>query len=196
MSSLWTAVVPLRWGQDCKSRLASHLTVGERRTLVQSMACHVLDMLGQSHQIGDIIVLSPHRPNWWSGDWAKDHGRGLNAELSHWRTGQSVPVCIIHADLPFLSHGDIANLLTKAERLGAAVATDRSGMGSNALALTQDYPIDFQFGRNSRARHAAQLPHGAMAQSPGLATDIDWPEDLALLPDWSKNYRPRAVYAN
>lgn len=182
MSGGWTALVPLRSGGKSKTRLASKLTEHGRSALVHDMARHVIDVLGRCKQIDHIVLLSPERPDWWKGHWALDQGRGLNAELTAWRDASSGPFCIIHADLPLIDEADVRALLDRAEKFGSSLATDRAGTGSNAIAVAHGQRIAFQFGPGSRARHEVLLPAGAVISRPGLATDIDHPADLALLP--------------
>ena len=87
---------------------------------------------------------------------------------------------IIHADLLLLRAGEVNELLAAAATHGVALATDRAGEGSNALAIPDGRVFDFRFGPASRNLHAAQTPGLGMLASPGLAADIDTPEDLAF----------------
>ena len=107
---------------------------------------------------------------------------GLNAELAAWRAGQGAsPLLVIHADLPLLDAGDIADLLDAAEASGIALATDRAGMGSNALAIADGRNFAFCFGVGSRALHVAQAPAMPVLATTGLAADLDTPDDAAFV---------------
>jgi 2-phospho-L-lactate/phosphoenolpyruvate guanylyltransferase len=181
MSAIWTALVPVRFGDNSKTRLAEALDQNGRSKLVDGMAKHVLDVLGRCDRISRLVLLSPIRPQWWSGEWSKDAGRGLNAELTAWRATSVSPLCIVHGDLPLLEDGDIIAILDRAELLGAAMAADLSKTGTNALALHDSRAFTFQFGPNSCERHAVHLPAGAVLQRMGLSTDIDNPTDLEAL---------------
>ena len=178
----WRAVVPLKLGPDSKSRLAGLLLPDERTALVERMARHVLAALAASGRFDEIVLLSPERPSWWDGAWAADTGRGLNDELMAWRAAQdSAPVLVIHADLPLLTAPDVAALLDAAEEKGIALAPDRVGEGSNALAIADGRGFYFRFGRGSRVAHCDQAPAMPVLNTPGLSADLDIVEDLAFL---------------
>lgn len=113
----------------------------------------------------------------------RDEGRGLNAELSAWRDAQgNAPVLIIHADLPLLTEDDVQALLRAADQ-GAALATDRAGQGTNALAIADGRPLALRFGVNSRSRHCAQYPDMPALQREGLIADLDTPDDARFVRD-------------
>ena len=177
----WRALVPIKQGANGKSRLASVLSAVERDALALRMARHVLAELGRCDAIDSICVLSRQRPDWWSGEWVEDRGAGLNAEIAAWRNSMDqLPVLIVHADLPLLRADELDELLAVASAQGIALATDRAGEGSNALALADGRAFDFRFGPGSRSLHAEQAPGVAVFDLPGLAADIDTPEDLAF----------------
>jgi len=178
---MWTVIVPINYGRECKTRLASRLTLEQREKLVESMARHVLDTLASTPAIHTIRVLSAVRPPFVEQRWIKDQGRGLNAELEAARAELSrKPLAFIHADLPFLEVGDVENLLNAATRAGAAIAPDRHEQGTNALAIADDRHFCPAFGPDSFARHKAALPDAAVVSTPGLSFDIDEPECLDL----------------
>ena len=179
--TVWHALVPIKQGANGKSRLASILSAEERSALVSRMARHVVSELQASGAVAEITILSAQCPEWWRGDWAEDRVRGLNLELAVWRetVGHS-PILIIHADLPLLRAGEVNQLLAIAAAQGIALATDRAGRGSNALAIADRRSFELRFGPDSRDRHAAQVPALAVLDFPGLSTDVDTPEDLAF----------------
>jgi 2-phospho-L-lactate guanylyltransferase len=175
----WHALVPIKQGDNGKSRLAAVLSQKERDVLSLRMARHVLSELGRCEGISDITILSAGRPDWWSGGWEADGGQGLNAEINGWRqTRGAEAILIIHADLPLLQAEDLRHILDVAEAEGIALATDRAGEGSNALAIADGRTFDFRFGPDSRRLHAAQSPAMMVVQRNSLSADIDTPEDL------------------
>ena len=124
-------------------------------------------------------MLSDLCPDEWKGRFFPDEGRGLNAELGA-LVGKLArqPLLVIHADLPLLALEDIAALLTEAES-GCAIAPDREGGGTNAIALRDPTGFEFAFGPRSFARHLAAGGVGArVVRRTGLAMDIDTPDDL------------------
>jgi 2-phospho-L-lactate guanylyltransferase len=178
----WRAIVPLKQGAAAKSRLAGVLDAGERRGLAERMARHVLAVLAALPQVDQLELLSPAPLAGWQGDWREDRGEGLNPALERWRAehgGENL--LVVHADLPHLAGDDLASLLAAAEAGGAALATDRAGLGTNALALTAGTALAYRFGPDSRRLHAAQCPGLAVLSLPGLAFDVDTANDVALL---------------
>ena len=179
--TLWRALVPIKQGANGKSRLASIISIVERDALALQMARHVLAELEHCGSIVELAILSARRPEWWRGVWVEDRGAGLNAEIAEWRRSVGVaPILIIHADLPLLRADEVDELLACAAFHGVALATDRAGEGSNALAIADGRRFVFRFGPGSRNLHAAQAPGLGVLAPLGLATDIDTPQDLAF----------------
>lgn len=177
----WTAVVPLKLNDASKSRLDEILPAKSRRELVQAMAQHVLGVLHDVQQIERVIVLSNQRPDWWTGEWAKDDFGQLNDALDNWRRHRCQgPFVAVHGDLPYLTMVDVVALLDATKTEGMAMATDTAGEGTNAIAVADDRPFRFQFGTGSGRNHTENNVM-TVVNRPGLARDIDRPADLASL---------------
>jgi len=175
----WQAIVPIKQGAASKSRLSGVLDDTARLALMHRMAANVLRALQQCPAIDSRTIVSPARPDSWLGGWVEDEGRGLNAEVAQWRERLGcAPALVIHADLPLVSSLDIRTLLAAAELHGSAMATDRAGLGTNALALGNGQAFDLRFGVMSRLHHTAQIPVMAVLQRVGLMVDLDTPDDL------------------
>jgi 2-phospho-L-lactate/phosphoenolpyruvate guanylyltransferase len=173
----WHVIVPIKQGGDGKSRLGAMLGNDARSDLAERMATHVLGVLQECFGVSCITILSPQRPLDWTGGWVRDEGRGLNEELTAWRVSQGkAPILIIHADLPLVSADDVRALLDAADQ-GIALATDRAGHGTNALAIADGRPLTLSFGANSRALHCAQYPEMPVIERDGLMADLDTPDD-------------------
>ena len=185
----WTAILPLKLSADRKSRLAPVLSGEERQRLGDHMARHVISQLRAVAAVADIIMLSPRSIPDWPIRHVLDHGRGLNAEL--YVVAATVPnkILIIHGDLPLVTAQDITALVDAAEAKGCAIAPDRHGQGTNALALcTRREGFSFAFGVDSFARHQNSLGDAlATVQRTGLSCDIDTPDDLAYAQ--TQNYK-------
>lgn len=178
----WLALVPVKQGSGGKSRLAAVLDAQARARLAQDMAQHVVATLGACAQVGEIGVVSATRVDWWQGPTWHDRGRGLNAELTACRAIAGVrPLLIVLGDLPLVNATDLAALLDAATEHGVAMATDRAGTGTNALALADGRPFSFRFGQDSRHLHQSQDPAMPVLTLMGLAADLDTREDLAFL---------------
>jgi 2-phospho-L-lactate guanylyltransferase len=181
---LWRAVVPLKLA-DRKTRLAGRFDEAQRSALAEDMAAHVVSQIAASTRVRRISVLSPRRDRSLACGWIEDLGRGLNAELDAARdVEEGAPLFVMFADLPLVSVADVEALLEAAERNGAAIAPDRHGQGTNALALADGAAFRFAFGTDSFGRHRDALPHSAIVRTAGLGLDVDtpadWEEALAL----------------
>lgn len=176
----WIAIVPLKAAGARKTRLAGTLDDEPRAALALDMASHVIATLAGVDAISSVRVLSPAPCNMPGTLWVADRGEGLNAELDRVYEGLAgKAVLIIHADLPLLRADDVAALLTAAEAAGAALAVDRHGTGTNAVAMREAVPAGFAFGPDSLARHLQRLPYAATVRREGLAVDIDTADDMA-----------------
>lgn len=175
----WRAIIPLRGRGERKTRLAGRLSAAERSKLSERMFVHVVRVLRQSEAISDVALLSNLCPKGWEGAFFADQDRGLNLELSSLADRlERRPLLVIHADLPLLEPEDIAALLTEA-RHGIAIAPDRAGSGTNAIALLDPTGFNFAFGCHSLASHLTAA-HGKarLVKRIGLGLDIDTAEDL------------------
>jgi 2-phospho-L-lactate/phosphoenolpyruvate guanylyltransferase len=179
----WRVVVPVKQGSDGKTRLGVLLGGDARASLAERMAAHVLGVLQRCFDRSQITILSPLCPKDWNGGWMRDEGRGLNPGLTAWRDAQgNAPILIIHADLPLLAEADVLALLASADQ-GAALATDRAGQGTNALAIADGRPLTLRFGANSRVLHCDQYPDMPVLHREGLMADLDTPDDALFIRD-------------
>lgn len=178
----WTALVPLKMGAMSKSRLATLLSAEEREALGVRMARHVIGCLSGAPGIDRVVLLSPRPIEAMEAVWCADRGRGINAELVGFvDAGTAGPLLVMLADLPLLTPEDVAALLDEAGRHGAAIAPDRHGIGTNALALRSPAGFSFAFGTGSFRHHRDQLAQAAIVERTGLSHDLDTPEDLHFL---------------
>ena len=173
----WHAVVPVKPVAERKTRLQHALAPQAIAALTERMLQHVLAVASATEAIGEVTLLAVDRFGGWQGNWFPDPGGGLNVALAGLARAVPERMVVLHADLPGLSVADIAALVSAAEH-GDALAPDRHGTGTNALALRNASRFDFSFGPDSFARHLAGLPGGATVDRPGFGLDIDVPEDL------------------
>jgi 2-phospho-L-lactate guanylyltransferase len=189
----WTAVMPLKLGSERKSRLAGCLSTAERARLMERMGAHVMSRLAAVRAIEHRILLAAANVPALNAQWVPDGGRNLNEELDVLQDRMAgKPLLVIHADLPFIGAEDIVALIQEAERTGAAIAPDRSGSGTNGVAIVRAGMLRFAFGDNSHARHRERLGPGTRSVlRDGLAFDIDTPADLAAArrhDQWRRRY--------
>lgn len=179
----WVAIIPLKQGSEQKSRLSGILSAGARASFMEGLYRHVLAQLDTVPEVSRVVLLSPRRPPRCEVEWCADLGRGLNTELANLRSRLPKDnILVIHADLPILRASDVSQLISAAERAGVAIAPDRHGAGTNAIALLCGQTFRFTFGAGSYGRLKRSTPHAAVVVRHGLSYDIDTPEDLGL---WS-----------
>lgn len=142
----------------------------------------------------DVEVISPSRPlaeivEAAGARLAVQRGMGLNEGLDQARSQALLDgidtLIVLHGDLPNLTANDIQTLvgaLPADGGPGVAIAPDRAGTGTNALALRPPGVIPFRFGAGSFAAHAAAVERSGVScvavDRAGLAFDLDTPEDL------------------
>jgi len=182
---IWT-VIPVKAPSLAKSRLAGSMSARPREGLVVALFDHVVSVAQEFAGSGRVLVVSPS-PEMRAR--AQGHGamtseeepeEGLNAGLA--RAAAAIPandaMLVLPIDLPYLEPADLEAML--AVEAGAVLASDRSGTGTNALLLRRQ-PRWFHFGEESAARHRRALPGIATLTRPGLAFDLDTPDDLVKI---------------
>lgn len=175
----WTALVPLKRGAERKTRLAAHLSPAARIALSDRMASHVVAVLNATPAIDRVLLLAPEPVPELAAIWQPDEGRGLSPELDAAFALHDAPLLVIHGDLPLVETQDIIALLSAAESGGIAIAPDRHGAGTNAVAIFRPGPFAFAFGAESLTRHlAAAGPNAVEVCRPRLSLDVDTPADL------------------
>ena len=187
--SCW-ALVPVKARGTGKQRLSTVLDATARSSLMQAMVQHVLEVLDQCVAIERIAVVTPDREKLpenvrWLADAGREVNRELRAALDFLAALGVRRVALVSADLPLIAADEVSALVAASAAGKIALAPDRHGSGTNALALS--LPTSFQphFGPDSLERHvaeAAQLAvEAVLVERPGLAFDVDEPEDLTLL---------------
>lgn len=143
----------LRCCQRCPLiKSVSLLTLGRQLVVPQGVLCHIQSVSGLNEGLIEWFEL--HRPE---------------------------QLLVLLPDLPDLEAEDLQALLEQCPAQGIALAPDRHGQGSNALAVSQVDPPPFYFGPEScqRITQAAQARGLAVrhVHRRNLATDIDTLED-------------------
>ena len=169
-----------------KGRLSGVLDAAGRRALAQQMLEHVLATLREAG-LANVQVASA------------DNGTGdLNADVAAAarRAEQqgARELLLVMADLPYLTAADIAALIEAGRTSDIVIAEAKDG-GTNALLLRPPTVLQFAFAtaRPSAAFHADHARNAgiepAFVRRPGLARDIDTPDDLRALVSDHPAYR-------
>lgn len=194
-SSLVTAVIPLKSIAASKTRMAASLSPGDRALLLRRTFDRVVQAAQGASSVGDVLVVA--------GDgvgraWAAHHGlrtiadpgRGLNAALQ--RADEELgaqATIVLPADLPLVTSEDLNRLRAAVPAVpGVAVAPTADG-GTGGLFRAPGGVIPPCFGPGSAAAHAAEARRRGVACTtvliPGLALDLDRPEDIERAGGWS-----------
>jgi 2-phospho-L-lactate guanylyltransferase len=184
------ALIAIKERSRCKTRLSEALGPAARLELVRSMLTAVLSAVRGARTVRQIIVVSPERDSVPADvPVLADTGDCLNGALTHAHRVLlefgSREVVILPADLPMITAADIDALVRTGRRGGFAIASDASGVGTNALCLASPYPFRFQFGPDSQRLHLKEAERtgldARMVRLPGLEFDVDLPADLDRL---------------
>jgi 2-phospho-L-lactate guanylyltransferase len=172
-----------------KTRLDGLLDAPGRARLMRTLLDHTLSEVKGVRSVGDVILVSSDPE---SAAIASEHGvahfddrglpwnDGLAAAIAERVTSQAV--AIVSADLPLLSAADVEALVDAMPERGISIARARDA-GTNAVAMRPAGAVRTCFGTPGSAAGHAGLAAAAgydavIADIPGLALDLDSPEDV------------------
>ncbi len=181
------ALIPMKSLSGGKSRLSGMLGAREREDLVRAMFSHVANMLVSSELFERVTMVSADAPPLGLDlEHTPDCGDGLNGAIAKALTESlelgADAALVVHADLPQLGHDDLVALVRALENNDVAIAPDRHGTGTNALALRMPSAFGPQFGEDSFGMHSDQAKRlelcSVIVKTPGLSRDVDLVDDL------------------
>jgi 2-phospho-L-lactate guanylyltransferase len=191
--TIW-ALVPVKPFLRSKSRLAGVLSPRARAGLSRRFLGHALDVLAQVPALARTLVISrdPAARALARARGAQTLREPAASDLNQalWRGTQAAlaagaqAVLVLPTDLPFLAVEDVLQLIGAARAPDVALAPDRHGTGTNALFVRPAGLFRYAFGGGSFERHL-NLARAAGAavrvcRLPGVALDVDGPDDLRL----------------
>jgi 2-phospho-L-lactate guanylyltransferase len=188
-------LVPVKNLANAKQRLSSVLGPEARQELAQAMCADVLETLARWRQRPGVAVVT--------GDpFASDLAAGLGFEViaddvNPGETGaieMATAFCrergadhtlVIPADIPLIESGELEKIVDSAPPEGAVLVPDAAGRGTNAALRAPADLFPLRFGHDSFLPHltaakATGLPC-VVLNLPGIALDVDRPEDLQEL---------------
>lgn len=186
-------VIAVRGGPEAKSRLADRLAPGQRAALVEAMLADMLQALAGSPAIARVYVTTStpdlaHIAARAGAVVILEYGASaLNAAFDsvRRRIAQADPtrtIVLLPGDLPLLDAAELEAAISQAGETRMALAPAAADGGTGAVILRADCPLSLAFGPDSFKRHlAAAAALGlevAVVEAPGLALDVDRPEDL------------------
>jgi 2-phospho-L-lactate guanylyltransferase len=192
-SGVWV-VMPVKDLPDAKQRLAAVLDARERQELFRAMLQGVLSALAASAGLTGILLVTRDpqarrlATRYGARVLVEDESRGHTAASSlgaRTLAREGVPGMVqLPADIPLVTPEDIAALLqVHGEAPAVTLAPSRDEHGSNAVACSPPDLLPLRFGDDSffphlqRARALGVEPQ--IVRRPGLALDVDTPDDLA-----------------
>jgi 2-phospho-L-lactate/phosphoenolpyruvate guanylyltransferase len=184
-------IVPHRGLDVAKTRLAPVLSPGERGELAADLLRRVLRTVREA--IRDVVVISPSAAlaelvEPLGARLVVQRGMGLNRGLDQARAEALadgiMTLGVLHGDLPDLRVADVRALLRAVPKpRGVAIAPDSAGTGTNGLVMRPADAIRFRFGAGSCLAHREEAAQAGLpltiVDRPGLAFDLDTPDDLA-----------------
>ena len=191
---IW-AIVPVKPFLRSKSRLAAVLTPEERAGLSREFLGHALDVLAQVPAVTQTVVVSrdpaalalahSRQARTVTEAGAPDLNAALRRATEVAVAARVAGVLILPTDLPFLTPEDVGQLLADDEEgPRVALAPDRREAGTNALFVAPPGLLRYAFGEQSFRKHLelaqAAGAHVRVCRLPGIALDVDGPEDWRL----------------
>ncbi len=185
-----TIVIPVKPLNEAKSRLASVLGPETRRELVTDMLGNVLTAAKQSKAKRMLVVTRDSMVGAMvsatGAEWTPDPATTLNGSLREvfrtcWANGET-PL-YLPADLPRLRASEIDGILSTWDGEDQIVLSPcHKEQGTNALLVPATCGFEPRLGDGSFARHLARASSSGIVtevyRAPGIAFDIDTPEDL------------------
>jgi 2-phospho-L-lactate guanylyltransferase len=205
-TDIW-AVVPVKITAGAKQRLAGLVPAQLRSGLALAMFEDVVEALSGACGLSGIVVVTvdpavsaialrygarimPDGPQAGHTAAVASAARQLAAEG---RSGMlQVP-----GDIPLVTAGEISELI-KIHRTGRGftIAPSHDDKGSNAILVSPPDAVPLSFGDDSFHPHLrVARQHGiepTVVRLPGIALDIDWPEDIAAFTQLRSSTRTRA----
>ena len=207
--ALW-AVVPVKELDRAKERLASRLSSELRRALMLAMLEDVLAALAITPGIAGILAVTVDPAarrlamNYGcriTETGARDGHTGAVAAAARLLAWEGQPSMLtVPGDIPLITPAEITQVLA-AHRLAPAftIAPARDELGSNAVICSPPDVVPLRFGENSFFPHLEAAKacgiRPTVVRLPGIALDVDTPEDLAAFARLPSPTRARALLA-
>jgi 2-phospho-L-lactate guanylyltransferase len=187
-------LVPVKNLAEAKQRLSSILSPEERLALAQAMCEDVLEALARWQSRPPVAVVT-------SDSFASDLAARFNFEVvADNNSGETsaiemaTAVCrargaestlVVPADIPLIESSELQKIVESAPSGGAVLVPDTAGRGTNAAWRSPSDLFPLRFGNDSFLPHLAAAKATGLPcvvlELPGIARDVDRPEDLREL---------------
>jgi 2-phospho-L-lactate guanylyltransferase len=188
-------IIPIKNLANAKQRLSAVLEPGARQELAQAMCSDVLETLARWRKRPAVAVVTSDpfavdlamrfefdviTDNANLGETgaiematAHCHNRGVHYKL------------VIPADIPLIESAELDRILAAAPPAGAVLVPDAAARGTNAALQSPADLFPLRFGNDSFLPHCAAAKATGLPcvvlELPGIALDVDRPEDLQTL---------------
>jgi 2-phospho-L-lactate guanylyltransferase len=202
------AVVPIKELHRAKERLASVLAPELRAALMLAMLEDVLAALAEAPGLAGIAVVTVDpAASWLARDFgariieigARDGHTGAVMAAARLLAEEGCPgMLTVPGDIPLVTAAEIAQLLAAhASPRAFTIVPSCDERGSNAIICSPPEAVPLRFGEDSffphlRAAKACGIDPTVL-RLPGIALDVDRPEDLAAFARLPSPTRARAV---
>ncbi len=191
-SGIW-AVMPIKRFEEAKFRLSAVLTGDEREGLSRAMMSDVLTALSKAPRISGILVVTRDPAAKKISESAAAH---VLEESRDWGHNGSVMkaasllqaagcrgIICVPGDVPLVTPAEIENILKLHGDIHAVtLSPSLDGKGTNGIVCSPADAIPLCYGENSFPAHLATARlcgfEPEIIKLPGLALDIDFPDDL------------------
>lgn len=191
---MWV-VVPVKPFAYAKRRLAGLLSESERAALGQAMLHDLFTLLARCQRVSGVLCvtrepavasLAPICDAQILAEAQPGLSNSVTQAARHLVAQGHSGMLILPTDVPLATSAEVDMVIAKHGWAPAVtLVSDEDGYGTNALAVSPPDLMPFRFGRHSYVAHRdAALALGARVQTlkaPGLALDVDTPEDIRRL---------------
>jgi 2-phospho-L-lactate guanylyltransferase len=185
-------LVPVKNLTEAKQRLSTALTSEERLALAQAMCEDVLQALARWQKRPPVAIVT-------SDPFASDMAARLNFEVfaDEDNSGETNAIemataaagkrgaastLVVPADIPLIDHHELQKIADAAPDGGAVLVPDAARRGTNAAWRAPGDLFPLRFGNDSFLPHLAAAKATGLPcvvlELPGIARDVDRPEDL------------------
>jgi 2-phospho-L-lactate guanylyltransferase len=190
-----TVLLPVKDFRNAKQRLASALDPDARANLARAMLSDVLDAVSPAKVPDRVVVFTASQEvaqmaceldfEVITENAVNGHSAAVNLMVDS-LSSKATKILSIAGDLPSLRPEEIDFVMNNATE-PITVLPSRDGTGTNGILFVPPARIQMEYGESSFSRHmskAAAAGHRAQVLNiPGIAFDIDTPEDLQAFLD-------------
>jgi len=191
-----TVLLPIKTFKDAKQRLIPALDAAARAGLARAMLQDVLHVISRTHAPQRVVVFTacgevmemtkPFGFDIVRENAVEGHSAAVN-HMVHRLSGTSSRILSIAGDLPLLLSSEVDFALEAASEPITFIPS-RDWTGTNGVVFMPPACIEMEYGEGSFRRHISKAEAAGIRSDvmdlPGIAFDIDTPEDLnAFLAD-------------